>query len=65
VTRIEDLIRWLMVMVATGSLVILLQFLALVHTRAVLMDALRLLRTYQMPVTERTQISEKSSPAHR
>ena len=64
-TRIEDLIRWLMVMVATGSLVILLQFLDLVHTRAVLMDALRLSRTYQTPVTERTQISEKSSPAHR
>jgi hypothetical protein len=61
----EKLVKWLMVMVVTGSLVILLQFLALVHTRSVLMDVLRLSRTYQTPDTEKTPTSEKSSPAHR
>lgn len=61
----ETSIRWLMVMVVTGSLVILLQYLALVHTRGVLTDALRQSRTYQTPVTAKTPTSEKSSPAHR
>lgn len=57
----EVLVRWLMVMVATGSLVILLQFLALEHIRHALMDALRQSRTYQTPDTGKTQISDPSN----
>jgi len=57
--------KWLMVMAVTGSLVILHQYLALARIRSVLTDALRQLQTYRTPDTERTQISEKSSPAHR
>ena len=57
--------KWLMVMAVTGSLVILHQYLALAHIRSVLTDALRQLQIYRMQATEKTPISEKSSPAHR
>jgi hypothetical protein len=61
----ETHIKWLMVMAVTGSLVILLQYLVLARIRNVLTDALRQLQTYRTQDTGKTQISEKSSPAHR
>ena len=58
-------IKWLMVMAATGSLVILLQYLVLARIRAVLTDVLRQLQIYRTRDTGKTPTSEKSSPAHR
>jgi len=55
------IVKWLMVMVVTGSLVILLQFRALVRTRSALMDALKPSRIYPMPVTEKTPTSDPSN----
>ena len=57
----EVIVKWLMVMAVTGSLVILLQFQALVRTRSALMDVLRQSRTYQTQDTAKTPTSDPSS----
>lgn len=58
-------IKWLMVMVVTGLLVIQLQCLALARIHDVLTEVRRPLLTYPMPATGKMPISEQSSKARR